>query len=516
MSKDKNKTLKTIVRGAGIIFLGSIFAYFANFVYRLIVSRYLGPADYGLISLGQMVLNISMIFAVFGLREGLIRFGAYYKGKENFSGLKGTFYSTIKITLPISIVISILLIIFSDFISNNIFKTTEFKPVLIVFAAVIPLFVVVKLIGALFLALSQPEYKEIIVNVSTNVINLILVAAVVFLGGSVFHVSLSYLIAIVLGLGLGLILYQHKVHKKIFSEIKPRYNYNKLLKFSLPLLFVGIFIKIMGWADTFFLGVFKSTTEVGIYNVAFPLAAAMGMFLTSFGQIYFPLTSELIAKRKYSHVSSSFEVIVRWIFLISFPAFLLMLVFPKDIIKICFGKEYIAGATALVILIVGYFINVIVGPANQLLKSMNKTKFIFYLNLIVVCMNIVLNIILIPKYGVNGAAIATALSLAIRQIAILLRAKSLIKIKYELSYFVKYIISGCFALFVVYYMLRNFFAPYNLIELLFGLCVFGVLYGSLLLVLRSFSKEDLHIMLAIEKRLGLNLEFIKKLMRKFI
>jgi len=517
MKYNQNNILKSIVRGAGIIFFGTMFAYLTNFVYRLIISRYLGPADYGLIALGQMILNIGLIFAMFGLEEGIIRYVAYYKGQKKLAEVKGILYSALKISLPIAIIICVSLIFFSNIISNRLFNNPKFQLVLIVFSVILPLNVSLRLICSFFLALKKVEYSELILDIFRNISNLIFVFIVVILGGTIFHISISYLLATLFSFLIALFLLKYKIFPKIFvKKFKPFYDYKNLLSFSIPLLFTGIFLRVMGWADTFFLGIFKTASDVGIYNVAFPLAAAMGIFLISFGQIFYPLCSELLAKKKYFEIGKSFEVIIRWIFMITFPIFLLILFFPKDILNFLFGKEYIGGYIALVILISAYFINVITGPGIHTLKSFKKLKFVLNLNIIVVVLNVILNIILIPKYAINGAAIATAISIVLREIIIFLKVKSLIKFSYNIKNYLKYILSAIIPLIAVYLIMITFFRPYSIFKLVGALFVFSVLYLFFLLIFKSFDKEDLMIMLTIEKRLGLNLKFIKKIISKFI
>ncbi|MBW2973153.1 flippase [Candidatus Woesearchaeota archaeon] len=516
MQKKKRQVLKTVASGAGIIFFGSLFAYFANFIYQIIISRYLGPADYGLISLGQMVLNVGMILSLLGLNEGLVRYSAYYLGRKNVAKIKGVLLAVLKITIPASILVTFLLVFFSKFIAIQIFKNAEFIPILIVFALIIPIHVLLRIIAQFFLALKKPGYNQFIRVIFRNMVNIILVLAVVLIGGNVFQVSLAYLISVVVSAIFGIVLLECKIFPILRNKIKPFYNYKKLIMFSLPLLFTGVFLKIMGWADTFFIGFFKTAAEVGVYNVAFPVAAAMGMFLAAFGTIFYPIISELLGKKERFEIGHIFEVIMRWIFAVTFPIFLLILLFPKDILKIMFGKAYVAGSTALLILTAAYFINVITGPGVHTLKAFKKVKFIFYLNFGIVILNLVLNILLIPWCGITGAAIATGISIGLREIIIFFKVKRLIKFSYNIKYYIKYILSAAIPLLVIYWALNTFFQSYYLITVIIALAVFVAIYLFLLLLLKSFSKEDLVIIRALEKKSGLNLKFIKSFIKHFI
>ena len=100
------KVLQQVAKGAGLLFMGTFFVYFLKFIYRLVVSRYLGPADYGLLALGEGVLNIAFLFAILGLPSGAIKFISHYLGEKSAEKVKGTICSVFKIVVPFSILIT--------------------------------------------------------------------------------------------------------------------------------------------------------------------------------------------------------------------------------------------------------------------------------------------------------------------------------------------------------------------------------------------------------------------------
>ena len=85
-----NSGISKVARGAGIIFLGAFVLYIFRFCYKLLVSRYLGPEDFGLFSLGLMIVNISSLLATVGLNNGIVKFIAHYNGLGDKERVKGT------------------------------------------------------------------------------------------------------------------------------------------------------------------------------------------------------------------------------------------------------------------------------------------------------------------------------------------------------------------------------------------------------------------------------------------
>jgi O-antigen/teichoic acid export membrane protein len=509
-----NTTLKQLVRGAGILFLCTFLLYFTRFFYRLITSRYLGPEQYGLLSLGIMVLNIVGLLSVLGLHQGVIKYISHYNGKNDEPRVKGTILLSTKISLFISIISSTLLILFSKQIAINLFHNAAFRPVLIIFSLTVPFFSVHKILSKSFLAFKKPEYN-LVSLLSREVTTLIILSIVILFSGNILHISLVTLISTIFALIISLLLMEKYVFTVTKKSIKPIYEYKKILGFSIPLFLSVVFIEIMGWADTFFLNFLRTSVEVGIYNVILPLAASLGVFSVAFSNMFFPIISELHTKKLLNEIKHTYMIAAKWIFLLTLPPALLFLFFPKIIISNLFGHEYIMGSSALVIIVIGYIISISMGPAFAILKTFNKVKFMFYINSIAAVLNVILNVILIPKFSIIGAAAATAFALIFRDIIFVLKARQSIKFKYKYKYYAKYILSGLISLIIVS-LITRYLNITSIIGLIIILLCYGLTYLSLILVLHGIGKEDVMILLEIEKKLGINLGPIKNVILKFI
>ena len=181
---------------------------------------------------------------------------------------------------------------------------------------------------------------------------------------------------------------------------------------------------LMGRIDTIMLGMFSTTENVGIYNVALKLASITSFILYAVNTIAAPKFSELFWSNKMEELKKVVRLSSKLIFGVSFPFLILFVVFSKFFVGL-FGKEFIAGQTALVILSIGQFVNAASGSVGYFMNMTGRQ--IVYRNIILVAtaLNIILNYILIPVYGLNGAAIATAISMSMWNITsvIYLRAK---------------------------------------------------------------------------------------------
>ena len=150
--------------------------------------------------------------------------------------------------------------------------------------------------------------------------------------------------------------------------------------------------------------------RVGIYNVALPTSRLITAATKSIAVLFVPVASELDARGKEQELISIYKAVTKWVLSLALPGFLLMALFSESILMIMFGAEYVGGATALSILAFALIISSVLGPANYVLQTYGKTRIVMKGYFIDAGVNFILNLLLIPLYGINGAAIATGFS----------------------------------------------------------------------------------------------------------
>jgi O-antigen/teichoic acid export membrane protein len=185
-------------------------------------------------------------------------------------------------------------------------------------------------------------------------------------------------------------------------------------------------------------------------------------------------------------------------------------------LDIFFGSRYVGTAFALQILSLGFFIHAVFGPNGSTLITMGETKFLMWSVLITAIVNIILNIVLIPPLGIIGAAIATASALAMKNISWAARLYSLSKIHPFTRNYLKPAIASVALALIIDVIVGNLVSaiPLWLLVVLFILFL-GI--GTLsIVVTKSFDKEDVSMLLTIEKQLGINLTAIKRILGRFI
>ncbi len=483
-------SINTIAKGAGIAFAGMLISKLFTYGFRMIAARF-GAEDYGLISLSMTIAAFAVILCTLGLETGITRYVAYYIEKKNFQKIKGILIASFAISLACGAVVTVALMASSRALTQLLFpniQSSSFIIILNIILLTIPLHVSSKMLMGTFRAFKRPEYEVYTKNITESTVKLILTIAVALLGFSIIGVSVAYTVSILCSVTLGYFLFW-KILPKMIKEVKAKFMTKELLKYSVPLLSLGTFITIMVSLDTLMLGHFKDEYLVGIYNAVVPTAQLMFVFPFAILTLFIPTLSGLYALKKKKEFNALYKAVTKWVITFSVLTFCVLLIYSKELLQILFGRVYAAGQVALIILALGYLLNFAIYSSQSILMVVKKTKLILYNCLIIATINIVLNLTLIPKYGIEGAAIATGISYVIWGLLLLYESHSRIGIIPFKAVILRVLLSGTITA-LAFFIVKGFWAASNIFILLVSMFSVVMFYGLNLFIWRCFDKDD--------------------------
>ena len=179
---------------------------------------------------------------------------------------------------------------------------------------------------------------------------------------------------------------------------------------------------IMAWTDKLMLGSMTTTVDVGIYHTAFKLSMFAAVALMSVNSIASPKFAEMFAKKDFLGLKKVVHQSTKMIFWASVPLIMIFFIFPEFLLGI-FGEEFKVGVTAFIFLSCGRLISSFSGSVGNILQMTGNQNIYAIILLIGAILNVVLNLILIPLYGINGAAIASMSSLIVWNLSMVLVVK---------------------------------------------------------------------------------------------
>lgn len=228
-------------------------------------------------------------------------------------------------------------------------------------------------------------------------------------------------------------IYKHFVKPAQAEHTIKTISYNEIFSMAFPMLLTYLAFLINNSADVFIL---KSngigTDSVGIYKTCANISMLAATLLVALNTTVQPKITQLFTQQKLDEVQRITNKSSKLIFGLSLPVFIILLFFSKYVMWL-YGKEFMQGAICLSVLTIGQVVNTICGPVAQLLNGTGHHKQFRNISFIGALINITANFILIPKFGILGAAAANSISMIAWNII------GTIYIKHTFGFFIGYI-----------------------------------------------------------------------------
>ncbi len=489
---------KKVAKGAGITFGGSIIGGAFLYISLLIIARLLGAELLGIYVLGYAIFSFLALLARIGLDSGALRYVSIYNKAQDGKRIKGILVQSFLVSFLAGLGIGIVSYFSSEWIATTIFKIEELDKAIRIFSLGIPFMATMFVAATATRGFQKVQYFVYIVNIFQPLTKLCLILIFYWVGLELYGVVWATVISAVLGLLLAIVFYIKRVFPELISNIKPLFEARKLFKFSIPMFFSALVGFFFLWTDILMLGYFRSPSEVGIYRAASQISLLLVLILSALSSIFVPIIAELYNKKEMDKLNGLFKIVARWGFYICLPIFLVMVFLPKEILSL-FGLQFIGAWYALVILAFAYFIHVSLGDVGWVLAMCGRQKLWFYIIITMAALNIGANLLLIPKFGIIGAAVATGISMVGLHLAGLVAVRYFLKLfpfdSRHLKGLAAGIVSCIFAL-----VLRNLGINQHpiIFPLFFSFSIVGV-YVLMLFIFR-LDKEDKAIVEILRKK----------------
>lgn len=493
-------SLKAIGKGAGILLTGVLISKIFGYFYRMAIARYLGPAEYGMLSIGMAIIGITTILAIFGLPQGMLRFISYYVGKQDNRGIDRTISSSVKLTLLSSVLLMFVLIFSSGYIASHFFNNPGIASIIILLALSLPFAVLLLNMELAAQAFNAVKYIVYARNITETASKLLITFLLLSLGMGIIGAVMGYVLGICISAALLFYLLQKKVYPLTHALKAKIAGLRPLLMFSLPLWLSDFVLASMLWVDTLFIGYFHASKLAGIYNAATPTAQIIHIIPLALYTLFYPVICRLYAQG--SSITDVYKSVTKWIFFITLPMLIVMTLYSSRILSLLFGAQYAEGYIAMGVVTAAYFIYSIAITSNSVLAMLKKTKLIFINKLSAFCVYLGLNLLLIPRYGIVGAALSFAATAVVENLLVESEAYYFTRINpFKLNY-LNALVASLIAGFAAY-RLNIFFGASGAYILLF-MAGFFVLYIALVLLLPgSIEEGDKEIIGSVLKRLKL-------------
>lgn len=415
---------------------------------QILLARLLGPSSFGLYSIGWTILRIVGIVGPLGLEQGVLRFSPTYD-REHPESFRSIFYQTFSTAFISGFMIGIVIFFAAPWLAVTLFNKPELGIVIRVFTFAFPLLCGLRVAASATRISQKMQYAIYSEEISQPAVNLLLVFFLSVFGltlnGAVIAGVLSFTISFLISL-----YYVVRLFRESFAAAGRLLLANKeLLAYSIPTALSIIFSSAILLFDRLFIGIFRPENEAGVYQAISLFPLIFVTILSAIKTIFAPMVVRLHIENQKNRFNHLFILSTKWGLYLSIPIMLVILVFPVDTINALFGTAYVSGYLALSILIFGQFINIGTGPVDIILMMTGHQKDWLFITGGVFGINIILDILLIPTYGLLGAALSVSLAISAIYLIALIRVKRLFSIfPYNLQY-LKGVIATAFTMFLL-------------------------------------------------------------------
>jgi len=420
--------LKKFVSDISVTFIASAIVMLLGFPITVLLGRYLGAADLGLYRMVNTIFGTLIIFVTIGVPAAITKYVAEFRDNEE---KLEQIISAGLITSALLGLFSFIFIYLSANLFAELFNMPELSGLLKILAFAFPFSVISNTLLGLLNGLREMT-KNAWVSIIQSSSLLICTVLLVFkygVNGAVVGIVLSSVLTTMI------LMFVQKLSKLTFSNI---YGTTvQIIDFGSKTVLANAINLINYQADILMIGYFMTKTDVGVYSVAVMFAKLIWILPDSLQRITFPLISEYHAKK----MSDSIHVVVdrcmkySCLFLTLCSTFFIF--FGMEIIDLIFGNEFENSYFPLITLLIGTLFYGITKSVGSIFASVGKVNLVYKIPLVSAVSNVMLNSMLIPLYGINGAAVATTVSLLVAVTLMIHFMENLIDIKIDYFWYLK-------------------------------------------------------------------------------
>jgi O-antigen/teichoic acid export membrane protein len=413
-SKIPDIHLQELLKGTSTAMVIRVMGVGTSYMFTFLIAGLYGASAMGSFALAQTVLMITAIIARLGLDTASVRFVSENYSKGKYSTLRKVYFTILKMVVPMSMLLSIGLFSLAPVLARNILNKPGMESLIRIASFGVLPFVLLFIHSGSLRGMKKIIHYSLFRNMTTPFIGSVLLLAFFYSGfTSDKYPVFAYLISIAILSVIALVVWLKKLPKTDTNKERTKEVHLKgLLTVSLPMFFTSSMSYILQWTGLIILGIYRPAWEIGVYTVAFKVSLITGIALFAINSIAAPKFAELFSKNNMKDLENIVHQSTRLIFWTSAPFLILFLIFPTFFLGL-FGQEFVFGKWTLIFFTIGQFINAISGSVGLILQMTGKQK--VFLNIIITStvINIILNVILIPKFGITGAAISSMISMVV-------------------------------------------------------------------------------------------------------
>ena len=452
-------------------YTGSGVQFFSGMIFYLIIVRLFSTTAVGAIALFLAIIGLFQIVFSFGLGTAAQHFTSYSIGLGDFAAAAKVFYKIITYGFLVSIFGFLSLLLLSPVISISFLHSNQYTNLIRLLSIVLLGSILFSILNGTLLGLQNFRLSAFI--------NIIIWIAYYF-GSIAFAYLIHNLSALIAGWSMGIflgVIIELTLILKVLSKFKGgalTLSTQSLIKYSLPVVLSGLIGYSAAYADRFIVAGLINLSSLGVYNFALLISSSLGFLAIPFNNILMPKFSELFGRGERALISAHVKASSMLLMSIYVPASLGISALAPVLIGLLGGPNYAGGSAplSLVMFLSAFFVSSNI--LTQAIASVRRTKIFIYSSVVGFGSNVILSYLLIPKFGLVGAALGFSSVFASTFFVLYFFAKVENVASFDISGTVKIWIASLVMFITVFILINRIGTTLYLmpIYILVGICIY--------------------------------------------
>lgn len=430
----------------------------------------------------QVNVTVDLISPLLSLQLGLsaVRF---LSGEENRAIRRQSLGAMLLAIIGFIAIVSIAGTLFSKQLSAILFNSTTY----VTYISLLVIWTVFNALFNFFIAYLRARRKVREVSIIQVAITLMKMVAILVLANAASSLELIIISMIALQIAFALYIFV-MIIREVGFPLPNLTGLRTLLAFSVPQMPVIVLLWIISLGDRYFITHFLGLSQNGIYSPSSILAGLTALFYAPISFVLFPLISKLWRQERSKDLKSYFENSIKFFLTLAIPGAVGITILSQPLLKILTTSEFLAGEQIVLLLTIGAIFLGIYHINSNLIMLEKQAKFLPVMTAIAAITNVIMNILLVPRIGILGAAVSNCASYLVLAAIATIWARKTIRYSYDWKYVGKVVAST-----VAMVSCLLFLRVDSVWEIILAIVIGAVVLGAGLFILRALSKNDLHV-----------------------
>jgi O-antigen/teichoic acid export membrane protein len=412
-----------ILTGSAWALAGQVLATGLGLAVSVIIARYYGAEVMGTVAVINSLLGLATVFALLGTDSALLRLLPEHLVNHSPASAAQIYRKARRLVIGASLGLGLLLFLGSRLLAEWVFS----KPQLGLYLALSAIFLVCSVLVSLNtqavrgLRLSRLFGVMLVLPGLANLLLLLLLTVFFFdLDNPVYTLFFSLAVTAISGWIIIAKVFKKKIGPNDQVIALPT---RELLAIAMPMLTTTSLFFLTSQSGVIILGIFHPQAQVGYYALAVKLSALVGFILIAINAMAAPRFAELFHAGQIDELFYVAQKSAKLIFWTTTPVLLALVLLGKPLLRLFFGPEFVQAYPALLVLIVGQFVNAVCGSNGFFMNMTGHENILRNVTAITALLYLGLSLALIPAFGIEGAAFAATVGISFQNVILLLYIK---------------------------------------------------------------------------------------------